>query len=246
MKQTYIAAGVLLFFLLIRKKANPVSVNTTGKPTFKDMDNVSEVNEQLKKYKFSRNIRIAILAVVGKESNFRPRFEDSYKNTSVFRIRKIYGLSELTDQQIENLKQNDENFFNYVYSNKRKPTLGNTQPGDGYKFRGSGFNGLTGRAAYRKYGKLVGVDLENNPALNNKVNVAGLTLGAYFYDRFTSEAGKKKAQALGGMYNDLPLNKAILLSANANAGLGYALNDEVVTRAYDNAKKFSLKIENEV
>lgn len=41
--------------------------------------------------------------------------------------------------------------------------LGNTQKGDGYKFRGRGIFQLTGRANYRAMGKKIGIDLEKNP-----------------------------------------------------------------------------------
>lgn len=46
-----------------------------------------------------------------------------------------------------------------------KKNLGNTQPGDGMKYRERGIIHLTGRANYEKYGKLLKVDLINNPDL---------------------------------------------------------------------------------
>ncbi len=44
-----------------------------------------------------------------------------------------------------------------------RKTLGNNQPGDGYRFRGRGYIQLTGRRNYTFYGPIVGADLVNFP-----------------------------------------------------------------------------------
>lgn len=43
--------------------------------------------------------------------------------------------------------------------------LGNTQPGDGRRFRGRGWIQITGRSNYRRFGKVMGINLEAHPEL---------------------------------------------------------------------------------
>jgi putative chitinase len=64
--------------------------------------------------------------------------------------------------------------------------LGNTQSGDGYKFRGRGYVQLTGRANYRSFGAQIGVDLENNPDLASQPDIAARLAIAYWNTRVKS------------------------------------------------------------
>ena len=50
--------------------------------------------------------------------------------------------------------------------------LGNTQPGDGPRYKGRGFIQLTGRANYSRYSRILGVDLVNNPDLAMRPDIA--------------------------------------------------------------------------
>lgn len=109
--------------------------------------------------------QIGILSVIGKESNYIPKSETSYSNTAPSRIRHLFGqrVSHLSDDEINKLKKDDKKFYNLIYAN----TVGNgkngADDGDGYKYRGRGFNQLTGIGNYRKYGGLIGKDLVGNP-----------------------------------------------------------------------------------
>lgn len=46
-----------------------------------------------------------------------------------------------------------------------RANLGNTQPGDGKRFKGRGPIQLTGRANYRQFGRAIGIDLERHPEI---------------------------------------------------------------------------------
>lgn len=64
-----------------------------------------------------------------------------------------------------------------------RKSLGNTQPGDGARFRGRGFIQLTGRANYRQYGGALGMDLEANPDLANAPEAAAALLALFLADK---------------------------------------------------------------
>ncbi len=58
--------------------------------------------------------------------------------------------------------------------------LGNTQPGDGVRFKGRGPIQLTGRANYQAYGQALGVDLINDPQRAADPDVGFRTAGLYW------------------------------------------------------------------
>jgi putative chitinase len=61
--------------------------------------------------------------------------------------------------------------------------LGNTQKGDGVRYKGRGIFQLTGRANYRQIGNLIGADLENNPELAETPKISVLTALEYWRSR---------------------------------------------------------------
>ncbi|HEX8698631.1 MAG TPA: LysM peptidoglycan-binding domain-containing protein [Myxococcaceae bacterium] len=61
--------------------------------------------------------------------------------------------------------------------------LGNTQPGDGVRFKGRGPIQLTGRFNYRAAGQALGIDLENNPRRAADPDVGFRTAAWYWNNR---------------------------------------------------------------
>jgi hypothetical protein len=57
--------------------------------------------------------------------------------------------------------------------------LGNTQPGDGARYKGRGYVQLTGRDNYTRVGKQLGIDLVGNPDLGCDGATAGVILAQF-------------------------------------------------------------------
>jgi predicted chitinase len=75
-------------------------------------------------------------------------------------------------------QQGPEAIGNRVYGGR----MGNTV-GEGFKYRGRGLIQLTGKNNYEKYGKMIGVDLVNNPDLASDPQVAQAIAVAYYQDK---------------------------------------------------------------
>lgn len=128
------------------------------------------------------NLRAAIAAVCFGESGFQPRTEKGYSGTDNARIRALFGsrVANLTDDQLNVIKSNDEVFFDIVYGGSfGRSQLGNIYPGDGYKYRGRGGIQLTGRGNYLRSASQTGIDLISNPDRANDPATAALIAVAY-------------------------------------------------------------------
>ena len=87
--------------------------------------------------------------------------------------------------------------------------LGNTQPGDGKRFKGRGPIQITGRFNYTKYGTLLGTDLVAQPELAATPEFAFATAGLYWQSNGLNEladAGDfvKITRRINGGTNGLP------------------------------------------
>ncbi|HIE4193307.1 MULTISPECIES: glycoside hydrolase family 19 protein [Burkholderia] len=64
--------------------------------------------------------------------------------------------------------------------------LGNTQPGDGFRYRGGGLLQITGRYNFRVMGQKIGVDLEGNPDQIVQPSVAAEASAQFWADNALS------------------------------------------------------------
>lgn len=91
---------------------------------------------------------------------------------SAQRLWEIFGngrhSAHLTEQECQDLAKNGPAIFERVYglgNPKKAAELGNSQPGDGWRYRGGGLLQTTGRGNYRRMGQKSGVDFEGHPEL---------------------------------------------------------------------------------
>lgn len=164
--------------------------------------------------------QVGILATIGKESGFIPQNEIGYCKTSDDRIQNVI-FKDGRGTKCKSLKCDDEAFFDCVYGKDSGAKLGNTEPGDGYKYRGRGFNGVTGRANYRKYG------YESNPDEVNKIDAA-----ADIAIKFLGSEGA----ALNNKFNK-PSDAVVYFTTKNSGGVRWSEAEE---RANDVLRRFKI------
>ena len=202
---------------------------------------VEAVNQAMDRHEITdKNMRASIQGVIGKECGWAPQNETPYTNTSNDRIRKVFGkrVSTLSDAEINTLKADPAKFWDRVYG-PDDPTgasqkYGNTQPGDGQKYAGRGFNGITFKSGYEKMQKLYNengklgksINFVTNPDALNDLDVAAEVAVLYFIENLKNP----KVKSLYGSNdpNEFPDKDAALKAVfHVNAGLGNDLSKPI-------------------
>lgn len=129
------------------------------------------------------------MAQMDHESAGFTRMEEGFNYRSADRLMSVSKSARNKGRDaIENaMAQGPEAVAELMYGGR----MGNTSPGDGFKFRGRGHIQLTGRDNYAAAGKALGIDLLNTPELAAMPEIAG-KIAAWYW----------KQNNLGGMARD--------------------------------------------
>tara|TARA_Y100001936_G_scaffold229830_1_gene252348 strand:- start:6491 stop:9484 length:2994 start_codon:yes stop_codon:yes gene_type:complete len=126
--------------------------------------NTLRVYEYLKNKNLQPNVIKNIMGNLVKESNMK--FDKSENlNYSTVKIAKdagIKNINKLKNSEIKKLLNSPEDFANVAYANR----MGNTEEGDGYKYRGRGYIQITGKDNYQMIADSLGMpEIVENPDL---------------------------------------------------------------------------------
>lgn len=108
-------------------------------------------------------------------AGFQHRIENlNYSAEGLWRVFRRHFRNRA---ECDRFHRQPEKIANRVYANRIGN--GNEASGDGWRYRGRGFIQLTGRANYRTYGPIVGLDLEADPDLATNPDAAWRIAAAF-------------------------------------------------------------------
>lgn len=125
--------------------------------------------------------------------NARSRDRDTYflpinqamAEFEINNLRRIAAFLAQIGHESGNLRYSEEIASGAAYENRWD--LGNTQKGDGMRFKGRGLIQLTGRDNYRTVGKVLKLDLINNPKIASQPLNAARIAGYFWKSRGLNE-----------------------------------------------------------
>jgi len=131
---------------------------------------------------------VPFIAQVSHESHGFKSLEETLNYTAE-RLSKIYPklFPPKLAARVVASPDRDRIIANTIYGNRMGN--GDYASGDGYKYRGRGYIQLTGRENYETFGKLIGVDLVDNPDLAARPDYAAQIAVSYWNTR-VAKGGK--------------------------------------------------------
>ena len=257
----YKYGGAMISKKNIYQTGGPVSPK---KLTENEKYRLSLLNKYMDKYGITNpHVKTAMLGVIESEGGLEGRPE--YMNYSPGRLAEVWAKFSKTGKKIEKGKgkynynklaeeysADPQKLANFIYGNRLGNRGSNTN--DGWTYRGRGMNQLTGRGSYEKLGKLIGVDLVNNPELlNTDPDVQAHVAVMFLYNRIANQlpklvAGKGKDKT-GTSYKErfskyvdfnnlTSLKDANYLLTSANSGFGNNRGTEHYNKRLRRGKPF--------
>jgi putative chitinase len=174
---------------------------------------VPVLNTTMGKYGIVTRLRIAaFIAQVGHESGQLTRLVENL-NYSAEGLMKTWP-SRFDLVRATAAARKPEQIANIVYAGR----MGNTEPGDGWKYRGRGLFQVTGRANYAACGDALGLDLIRQPELLEKPQHACMSAAWFWASRglnTLADAGQfdKITQLINGGQNGAADRKALYARA---------------------------------
>lgn len=124
------------------------------------------------------NEQAAFMGQMHHESGGFTQLEESLYYTPE-RLQQVWPSRFPDEASTEGFARNPEALGNHVYGGR----MGNTEPGDGYRYRGRGFTQLTGKDNYTAASESLGIDLVNNPDMAADPEVAAKVATWYWQNR---------------------------------------------------------------
>jgi len=201
--------------------ASSAASDTSKKMVVQSGSNMQLIEAALKRRGLSDPTYIkSVQANVMKESGGKPIAENlNYGSTSNERIRKIFGAraARYSDAQLDQIKKSPQSMgeLMYGYETDIGRRMGNTQPGDGFLYRGRGFIQLTGKNNYAAASSAIYGDdrLVKNPDLLLDPAVAAESTAWYM-----QKGRASMAKILGMGTENLSQEQSDLLATSQIAG----------------------------
>lgn len=137
-------------------------------------------------------------------------------------VRRAQFLAQVAHETAE-LRYMEEIASGAAYEGRKD--MGNTEPGDGKRFKGRGVFQITGRTSYQKYGEQLGVDLIGHPEFTSSPQVAFRLAALIWQTNGLNELADKDniraiTQRINGGYNGLDDRTRYLERAKSALGVG--------------------------
>lgn len=135
------------------------------------------------------------LAQVAIESTYFTRMVESL-NYSAERVRAMFSQARISDADCKKLGRTKDHPADQVALANRlygglwgRNRLGNTEPGDGWLFRGRGMAQITGRDNYDRCGQALRIDLVGHPEMLVQAKWSAQSAGWYWHTHHCADAG---------------------------------------------------------